>query len=192
MRSDSSTFYSSVVSQPMPSSGCSDSPQPSRSRAQNTSKPAPVFHLDALPQFHPAVYQSPSSSQALSGQPPSPRQPLQQLYRVGSSSRDPVLQYRELVEGVVLHKAPSRPLSPSPAAPRLDPLRSPGPVTPLALEEAGGYITAGAAYSSELSLRTLQHSAPAPDLLERMIAREKFGSATTLGIRPKDLTRTWY
>lgn len=80
-------------------------------------------------------------------------------------------QYRELVESVALAKGPSRPLSPSPSAPRLDPLRSPGPVTPLALEETGGYLTIGAT-SSDFSSADSQSSSPAPDLVEKLISRE--------------------
>ncbi|KAL4800247.1 hypothetical protein BDV19DRAFT_173180 [Aspergillus venezuelensis] len=172
MRSDSSNFYSPVASQSMSmsSSGRPGSPPPSLSRVQNAAKSAPAFHLGDLPRFHPAVYQSSGNSQALTGQPPSPRQSRQQTYRPAPTSRDPISQYRDFVEGVVLQKPISRPISPGPSAPRLNPLNSPGPVTPLALEEAGGYLSSGAG-RSELSSR-MQHGAPAPDLLDRLIARE--------------------
>ncbi|KAL2793881.1 hypothetical protein BJX66DRAFT_219227 [Aspergillus keveii] len=172
MRTDSTNFYSSVASQSMSSSGRSSSPQPALNRVHTTAKSAPAFHLGDLPRFHPAVYQSSGTSQALTGQPPSPRSSRQHAYRPGTTSRDPISQYREFVEGVVLQKPPSRPLSPSPSAPRLNPLRSPGPVTPLALEEANGYLSAGVSNRSDPSSRDYQHSAPAPDLLERLIARE--------------------
>ncbi|KAL3460792.1 hypothetical protein BJX64DRAFT_175057 [Aspergillus heterothallicus] len=172
MRSDNTNYYSPVASQSMSSTGRSSSPQPGLGRVQTTAKSSPTFHLGDLPRFHPAVYQSSSNSQAMTGQPPSPRQTRQHAYRPSSASRDPITQYREFVEGVVLQKPPSRPLSPSPSAPRLDPLRSPGPVTPLALEEANGYLSAGTSNRSELSSRDYQHSAPAPDLLERLITRE--------------------
>ncbi|THC88770.1 hypothetical protein EYZ11_011783 [Aspergillus tanneri] len=163
MRSDSSTFYSPVMSPSMSPSGRS-SPQPTRARPQNTSKSAPTFHLGNLPRFHPAVYQPSTSSQNLPGQ--------QHIYRT-SSSRDPVWQYRELVEGPTISKAPSRPLSPSPSAPRLDPLRSPGPVTPLALEDANSYLMSGAPASSDImASRDHKHSDPTPDVVERLIARE--------------------
>ncbi|KAL5047659.1 hypothetical protein BDW71DRAFT_40500 [Aspergillus fruticulosus] len=167
MRSDSTSFYSPVAST-MSSSGRPDSPQ--QAWTQATAKSAPTFHLGDLPRFHPAVYQSSGNSQPMAA-PPSPRQSRQNVYRPASSSRDPVSQYRELVEGVVLQKPASRPLSPSPAAPRLNPLNSPGPVTPLALEEAGGYLSAGTSSRFEPS-REHQRTAPAPDLLERLIARE--------------------
>ncbi|KAL4933059.1 uncharacterized protein BDV17DRAFT_252731 [Aspergillus undulatus] len=171
LRSENSDFYSSVASQSMSSSGRSGSPQPALSRAQNAAKSAPTFHLGDLPRFHPAVYQYSGNTQAMTGQPPSPRQPRQHVYRATPvASRDPISQYRDFVEGVVLQKPASRPLSPGPSAPRLNPLNSPGPVTPLTLEEAGSYLSAGAG-RSELTSRS-QHSAPAPDLLDRLIARE--------------------
>ncbi|KAL5336597.1 hypothetical protein BJX70DRAFT_277185 [Aspergillus crustosus] len=177
MRSDTSPFLSPVSGQTMSSSGRSGSPQPSRARVQNAAKSAPAFQLGDLPRFHPAVYQPPSnhqasSNQALSNQPSSPRQSRQHAYRPSASSRDPISQYRDFVGGVVLQKPLSRPISPSPSAPRLDPLLSPGPVTPLALEEAGGYLSAGTSNRSELSARVAQHAAPTPDLLDRPIARE--------------------
>ncbi|OJJ67959.1 hypothetical protein ASPBRDRAFT_134900, partial [Aspergillus brasiliensis CBS 101740] len=166
MRSDSSTFYPPTISPTMSAAGRPSSPQPSRSQGQNTSKSMPAFHLGSLPRFHPAVYQSPSSPQA---QPSSPRQPRQHGYRTSSGSRDGMWQYREFVEGAALPKTPGA-LSPGPSAPRLDPLRSPGPVTPLALEEASGYLASGPSSSSDFSSR--DHSGPAPDLVDRLIARE--------------------
>lgn len=163
MRSDSSTFYPSAVSPSMSPTGRSSSPQPSRGRAQNSSKSVPGFHLGNLPRFHPAVYQPSTGSQNAPAQ--------QHIYRTSAGSRDAVWQYRELMDGPNLSKTPSRPLSPSPSAPRLDPLSSPGPVTPLALEDANGYLLSGPS-GSELSSRDHPHSGPAPDLVERLIARE--------------------
>lgn len=66
-------------------------------------------------------------------------------------------------------RTPPVPLSPGPSAPRLDPLRSPGPVTPLALEESGGYFGAGAK-SSDVSRDKPQSGGQ--DLVEMLIARE--------------------
>ncbi|KAF7159068.1 hypothetical protein CNMCM5623_004301 [Aspergillus felis] len=170
MRSDSSSYYSPVMSPSMSPSTRSASPQPTRSRPHNSAKSVPAFHLGSLPRFHPAVYQPSNNSQSLAAQPPSPRHSRHQSHWT-SSSRDTLRQYRELVESVSLSKAPSRPLSPSPSAPRLDPLRSPGPVTPLALEETGGYLTIGAT-SSDFSSSDSQSSSAAPDLVEKLIARE--------------------
>ncbi|KAE8348007.1 hypothetical protein BDV28DRAFT_144545 [Aspergillus coremiiformis] len=168
MRSDSSTFYSPVVSSSMSPSAHPSSPQSPRSRAQNSTKSVPAFHLSNLPRFHPAVYQASSGSQ---GQPPSPRQPRQSSYRTSSGPRDTMWQYQDFVEGMTLSRTPSRPLSPSPSAPRLDPLRSPGPVTPLTLEETSGYLISGASNSMGFSSRDNQ-SGPAPELVDRLIIRE--------------------
>lgn len=166
MRSDSSTFYPPAIAPAMSPAGRPSSPQPSRSQGQNTSKSMPAFHLGSLPRFHPAVYQSSGSPQA---QPSSPRLPRQHGYRTSSGSRDGMWQYRDLVDGAALPKSPGT-LSPGPSAPRLDPLRSPGPVTPLALEEASGYLASGPSSSSDFSSR--EHSGPAPDMVDRLIARE--------------------
>ena len=120
----------------------------------------PGFHLGNLPRFHPAVYQS---SPTGAGQPPSPRQSRPHNYRTSSGSRDLKWQYRELLDGS----------SESPSAPRLDPLRSPGPVTPLALE-SGDYLTAKSSSTMERSPRdsASPFSGPSPDLIEKLIARE--------------------
>ncbi|OJJ97008.1 hypothetical protein ASPACDRAFT_81127 [Aspergillus aculeatus ATCC 16872] len=168
MRSDSSTLYAPVATPAMSSAGRPLSPQPSRARGGNSSKPAPAFHLGSLPRFHPAVYQSSGTSQTLSAQPPSPRQPRQHGYRASAGSRDSM--WRDLADGNILIKAPSRPLSPSPSAPRLDPLNSPGPVTPLALEDAGGYLGSGT--TTDPTARESHYSGPAPDAVEKLIARE--------------------
>lgn len=170
MRSDHPSFRSPVTSPGMSPSARPASPQQSR-RAQNPSKSVPAFHLGSLPRFHPAVYQSSGSGQSLAGQPPSPRMSRQSNYRPSSGARDGTWQYRELMEGVSVPKTPPGPLSPGPSAPRLDPLRSPGPVTPLALEEQGGYLATGAANSSEYSSRDKQPGG-GPDAVEMFIARE--------------------
>jgi hypothetical protein len=73
-------------------------------------------------------------------------------------------QYRELAEST----------HPHPSAPRLDPLVSPGPVTPLALE-AGDYLAHGSV--SNVSERTprdaKQLSGPPPELMEKLKAYEE-------------------
>jgi hypothetical protein len=124
----------------------------------------PGFSLGSLPRFHPAVYQSSPTSHAVAAQPPSPRQSRQHNYRTPSGSRDFKLQYREFLEAS--HDSPS--------APRLDPLRSPGPVTPLALE-AGDYLAAGSLSTADRSSRDTsgQHTGAPPDLVDKIIAQEK-------------------
>lgn len=104
------------------------------------------MHLGNLPRFHPAAYQSPNSTPNASLLPnTSNHHPRSFGYRVASggngSSREALRQYRELVaaslspprSGLDSHNSEI-------SAPRLDPLRSPGPVTPLTLEEAESYL----------------------------------------------------
>jgi len=163
MRSDHSPFISPVGS-PVMSPRRPSSPQPSRSHPQNSAKSMPGFHLGNLPRFHPSVYQSSPSGHNITGQPPSPRQSRHQPnYRPSSSSRDMKWQYRDLLEAS--HE--------SPEAPRLDPLRSPGPVTPLALE-ANDYLAAGSSTADHRVPRESgkQQSGPSPDLIDKLIARE--------------------
>lgn len=166
MRSDSSTFYSPVVSSTMPSSGRPASPQQQhRSRHQHTTKSVPGFHLSNLPRFHPSTGSQPTAGQ----QPTPPVQSLQHMYRQSSgSSRDGMWQYRE---NATDPRTTGR-CSPSPSAPRLDPLNSPGPVTPLALEEAGSYLTAGTANSTGLSSRGPSNTGPAPDMVEKLMTQK--------------------
>ncbi|KAL1968453.1 hypothetical protein VTN77DRAFT_1982 [Rasamsonia byssochlamydoides] len=109
-------------------------------------KPSPL-HLGNLPRFHPAVYESSNRS---SNNPPQQRS---HGYRVSSGgSRDALRQYRELIAASVAPPSSASPTSFSkPSAPRLDPLGSPGPVTPLTLEEADSYMAAGSASKDDSS-----------------------------------------
>ncbi|KAI2793234.1 hypothetical protein POX_b03286 [Penicillium oxalicum] len=163
MRADHSPFYSPVAS-PTMSPRRPSSPQPSRSRGQTPpTKAIPGFSLGSLPRFHPAVYQSNPSGHSSSGQPPSPRQSRQQAYRATSGPRDVKWQYGALLDAA----------EQSPSAPRLDPLRSPGPVTPLALESAD-YLAAGLSGTVHHGARDVasSHAGPSADLVEKLIARE--------------------
>lgn len=160
MHSDGSTqLYSPSLSPAMPQPGRPVSPQ-------NSPKSAPSFHLGNLPRFHPAVYQSPNPSHNTS-QPPSPVQQRSPAYRMSSTSRDALRQYREFVTSAAFPRNGSV-SSTRPSAPRLDPLGSPGPVTPLTLEEEDGYLTAGAVNASGDN----QASGPPPELVEELIQRE--------------------
>ncbi|KAJ5819968.1 hypothetical protein N7474_005559 [Penicillium riverlandense] len=170
MRADHSPFdYSSLVSPTTMSRSPrrSSSPPPPRSLPQNQGKSVPGFQLGSLPRFHPAVYQSTSTSHNATGQPSSPRQSRQHhTYRTSSGSRDMMWQYRDWMDNG----------SPGPSAPRLDPLSSPGPVTPLALEDAQGYfVSSGSAKAaSERASREVgnKQAGPSPELVEKLIARE--------------------
>ena len=165
MRSDTSPYYSPTAS-PIMSPRRSNSPQPTRCRAQNPSKVIQTqnFHLGSLPRFHPAVYQSSTTSHNATSQPPSPHQSRQSTYRTAAGSRDMMWQYRDFIDGV--HQGPS--------APRLDPLVSPGPVTPLALE-AGDYLAHGSMNntSERIPRDVPKNSGPPAELVEKLIAYEE-------------------
>ncbi|KAG5304323.1 hypothetical protein I7I50_11372 [Histoplasma capsulatum G186AR] len=185
MLRDSSATYicSSPALQTMSPSLRPKSPPPSRNRARMSPKPNHSIQLANLPRFHPAVYQS--TSNTLANQPPSPlQQRPAQPYRIPSGSRDALRQYRDLVAGVTLTPRGSSTTSSSmkPSKPRLDPLGSPGPVTPLALEEnEGGYFVAGASRSPppDSNARNHNNGPVSPrELVEKLIQREteKLGS----------------
>jgi hypothetical protein len=98
------------------------------------------MYLGNLPRFHPAVYQSPNGTPNTSlPTTTSNHHPRSFGYRVasGGGTRDALRQYRELVAASV-----SQSRNTEISAPRLDPLGSPGPVTPLALEETDSYMAA--------------------------------------------------
>lgn len=162
MRSDHSPFISPVAS-PTMSPRRPSSPQPSRSRTQKEANSMSGFSLGSLPRFHPAVYQSSSSGRTATGQSPSPRPSRPHNYRTLSGPREVKWQFHEFLEST----------NQSPSAPRLDPLRSPGPVTPLALE-AGDYLAAGALGTTDRTSRdaAIQQSGPPPELVDKLIARE--------------------
>ncbi|OJJ82447.1 uncharacterized protein ASPGLDRAFT_49235 [Aspergillus glaucus CBS 516.65] len=169
MRSDSSNFYSPVMSSAMPPSGRPASPQSSRSRAQNTTKSVPSFHLSNLPRFHPTVYPSTGSQTTVGQQQQQSQPPMQSRHHTyrqssGSSSRDGM---RQLMESVASSRVPSGQYSPSPSAPRLDPLLSPGPVTPLVLEEGNSYLTSGASGATDPFSRDPPNSGSASDKIAR-------------------------
>ncbi|EYE97510.1 uncharacterized protein EURHEDRAFT_409724 [Aspergillus ruber CBS 135680] len=169
MRSDNSNFYSPVMSSAMPPSGRPASPQSSRSRAQNTTKSVPSFHLSNLPRFHPTVYPSTGSQTAIGQQQQQSQLPMQSRHHTyrqssGSSSRDGM---RQLMESVTSSRVPSGQYSPSPSAPRLDPLLSPGPVTPLVLEEGNSYLSSGASGATDPFARDSLNAGSASDKIAR-------------------------
>lgn len=102
------------------------------------------LRLPSLPRFHPANFPSQSSSLAStpmagpdSPQPPMSPRAYQRQYV--EAQRQMLNYHRELLAtGSRSHRS-----TPKPSSPRLCPTGSPGPVTPLELEEAGGYLTAG-------------------------------------------------
>jgi len=120
------------------------SPQPSRARAgQHGRQASRNLHM-SLPRFHPGNFPNLDSPATPSSTVQSPAitlnrvtQPIQQ-----ESPRLMREKQREFLERAHLSsKIAASSMGVKPGAPRLDPLGSPkGPVTPLALEEAGDYF----------------------------------------------------
>lgn len=143
MRSDNSNIYVPTMShrassrQPVSSAASSSSSSSSQApsgSANNFQRSSPLsLPPGSLPRFHPAIYQSPQNGSRSPSHASS-----------GSSSRDALRHYRELIESNMMTPSGQQLSSASgPSAPRLDPLRSPGPVTPLTLEESSSYLGAG-------------------------------------------------
>ncbi|MCJ1255136.1 hypothetical protein MMC24_002952 [Lignoscripta atroalba] len=152
MRQDqASPLYtpSSPLSPSMPISLHPPHNQPSSRRTQHN------LHIASLPRFHPANYQSANSSLIStpnrSGPPSallSPRSP-QPHQRQLSDAHKRLHRYQLELITRPSNSIGSSTTSANPKTPHLIPCRSPGPATPLMLEEQGDYMTAGA--SSSLS-----------------------------------------
>ncbi|KAF2484056.1 hypothetical protein BDY17DRAFT_120491 [Neohortaea acidophila] len=127
--------------------------------------------LPSLPRFHPSNYSSPQSSAQTTPDagPTSPQIPAPpRLHqRVVSDAQKHLLAYqRETVSAAARSSAPTH--LDDPESPRLMPLGSPGPVTPLELESEGDdYLMSGggptrdqAVESQELVERLLHQQGP--------------------------------
>ncbi|MCJ1301613.1 hypothetical protein MMC08_004414 [Hypocenomyce scalaris] len=127
---------------------------PSQSRHSNPRRAAQTLQLPALPRYHPSNYEraTPSLSQSSNASHPSAthrssaRSP-QPHQRQPSDAQQKLHQYqRDLITSamrVPRSVAPSANSTTRPVSPRLNPLGSPGPVTPMMLEEQGDYLLAG-------------------------------------------------
>ncbi|OJD33226.1 uncharacterized protein BKCO1_3200011 [Diplodia corticola] len=104
------------------------------------------LRLPSLPRFHPANFPSSSSSAATTpstnpNSPQPPPSPRSQQKQYSEAQQQLYMYQRELIANATRNMATGS----KPASPRLNPLGSPGPVTPLELEGQGGdYLTAGA------------------------------------------------
>ncbi|KAI4127750.1 MAG: hypothetical protein LQ338_003061 [Usnochroma carphineum] len=138
-----------------------------RTRAQsgNTRSqvlPGPLA-IPSLPPFHPANYESRNSS------PRSSRPTSSSHGRQLSDAQKKILKnQRELVINATRTAAAKSPL-PRPTSPRLNPLGSPGPVTPLMLEGQSDYFLAGPGTTSSSARKDTEGR----EILERLIAAEK-------------------
>ena len=139
---------------------------------QNTSQPTPrpaqKLQLNSLPRFHPAKYESPSSS---AGTTPRNSRPgtAQTHLRQFSDAQAKVHQYqRDIVANAT--RAASLTLSPKtiahPISPRLNPLGSSGPVTPLMLEGGDDYFIAGSLGSPDAQAERGR------ELVQRLVQKE--------------------
>lgn len=133
----------------------------SQRRANTTS-----LKLPSLPRYHPANFPSNHSSVQTTpdttslGSPQAPLSPRAHQ-RVVSDAQKHLLAYqRDMISRAQSPGGMDKPISP-----RLEPLGSPGPVTPLELEGDGGYLVAGARYGGEAEKGR-------EDLVERFIRDE--------------------
>jgi hypothetical protein len=130
-----------------------------------------ALKLNGLPRFHPANYQA--ATTAVSSAPTSAPASTPRHY---SNAQLQLHNYqRELIASATRSK--TAPTGIKPVSPRLLPLGSPGPVTPLMLEEEGGYLVAGANNPNPLLGESGQR-----DLVERLLREESLraGNAQTL------------
>ena len=131
---------------------------------------APNLKLNSLPRFHPANFPSNDSSSAsprASSRPPSSHY----AHRPYSEAQAKLQQYqREIITSATRssrpHISPSTGAKPSP--PRLHPLGSPGPVTPMMLEGQGDYLIAGTGGSNG----TMSSIGDGREMVEKMIKQE--------------------
>ncbi|KAL8942865.1 MAG: hypothetical protein Q9216_001408 [Gyalolechia sp. 2 TL-2023] len=130
------------------------------------SRPAPMAIPD-LPPFHPANYESRTSSSRIPSHPGSAahdRQTSDTQRKIQRYQRDIVLS---ATRTGILNTGKS-PLA-RPSSPRLNPLGSPGPVTPLMLEGQDDYFLAGPGTASRSALKESERR----DMADRLIAAER-------------------
>lgn len=133
-------------------------------RGRDPSPHPSVLRLPTLPRFHPAHYESPSTAVAHT-----PRSSQSNAH--GRQHSDAKQQIHKYQRDVVVNATRAARLTHSPKAtanplsPRLQPMGSPGPVTPFALEEKD-YLTARTTGSPSST------SGNGRDLVERLVQKE--------------------
>jgi len=142
--------------------------------------------LPGLPRFHPANYPSPHSSVATTpgSGPTSPQLPLspsmqQKVYN--DAQKQLYLYQREAYMGRSTTTAPMP--REGPASPRLCPLGSPGPVTPLELEEEDNYMAAGSRSSGRATFH--EQADELHDKLAHAVSRQRESSPRAMPASPK-------
>ncbi|KAI9845008.1 MAG: hypothetical protein M1837_005152 [Sclerophora amabilis] len=138
-----------------------------------------ALKLADLPRFHPAKFQLSSNPNSASSTPAGPSNsqpptPQRQHNRRSSDAQRQLQNYqRELVASATRVGRNSSSSIRRPVSPRLNPLGSPGPVTPLALEkEDGGYLTAGMSPNGRKSLGEGGGTERHAELVERLIEEQ--------------------
>lgn len=119
--------------------------------------------LPSLPRFHPANFPSANSSGAgtPNTNPSSPQPPSSPRSQYSDAQRQLYVYQRELLANATRNMATGT----KPASPRLNPLGSPGPVTPLELEgQQSDYLTAGLRSSGITESRN--------DLVDKLLQEE--------------------
>lgn len=109
-------------------------PLPSNPDARASKHPGKKLRLPSLPRFHPAHYQNPNTGNPSSSRAGSPQ-------RQFSDAQQQLHQHQR--DGVRSPSALTQGLAARPSPPRLHPLGSPGPVTPMMLEEHADYLGGG-------------------------------------------------
>ncbi|KAI4281012.1 MAG: hypothetical protein L6R38_004006 [Xanthoria sp. 2 TBL-2021] len=152
---------------PVPSVPASRQPnaRPSSS-SQHGRRQRAALAIPSLPAFHPANYESrnfsPHSSRAASS--PHRRQ-------VSEAQRQYQQHQRELILNYTRNAARNNGETPvpQPSSPRLNPLGSPGPITPLTLEGQSDYFVSGSRKGSTSHLKGKERR----EIVERMIGLER-------------------
>ncbi|KAL8846821.1 MAG: hypothetical protein Q9221_008107 [Calogaya cf. arnoldii] len=156
---------SSPLSSTRPVQSVQASPQPNArppsSKQQGRRQPA-ALAIPSLPAFHPANYESRNSS-------PQSSRPVGSTHsrQVSEAQRQYQQHQRELILNYTRNavrnsgKAPVLP----PISPRLNPLGSPGPITPLTLEGQSDYFVSGPRKGSTSTSKGKERR----DIVERMI-----------------------
>ncbi|EME87667.1 uncharacterized protein MYCFIDRAFT_209576 [Pseudocercospora fijiensis CIRAD86] len=136
--------------------------RPTMHQRQNSSQRPAVLKL---PSFHPANYPSSKNStpdgNSHASSPHAPISPRTHQSMYSDAQKQLYFNQREMLSATLKAPSPGKPDSP-----RLVPLGSPGPVTPLELERGEGYIIAGAR-SNRASNDT-----PNEELVEKLIRAE--------------------
>ncbi|KAL9006809.1 MAG: hypothetical protein Q9188_000420 [Gyalolechia gomerana] len=166
----SPTYTPSPLSPTMPAHSTSPMTlQTARSQSRNQqgrSRPGPLA-IPSLPPFHPANYESRSSSPRNTshlGSATHNRQTSGAQRKIQQYQRDVVLS---ATRTAILNTTKS-PLA-RPSSPRLNPLGSPGPVTPLMLGGQDDYFIVRSGSASRLAVKESERR----DMADRLIAAEK-------------------